>query len=83
VASRLGVLGWFGPFGSSNTARSGINRRGEPPNVDECSTQHEEITVDRSQPECSVPDREEALLERERQVESREKELEGRKLVVD
>ena len=62
VASRLGVLGWFGSTWSINTGTGSI---GEPPNVDECSTQHEEITVDCSQPECSVPDRKEALLKRE------------------
>ena len=43
VASRLGVLDWFGSASSINTGTGSI---GEPPNVDECSTQHEEITVD-------------------------------------
>jgi len=80
TTSRAGVLGWFGSSSSVNSATGTI---GERRISDEAKPRVEEVTVSRSEPECSVPEKEEALLERERQVESREKELEERKLVID
>ena len=80
TTSRAGVLGWFGSSSSVNSATGIV---GEPPAIDEAKPRVEEVTVDRSQSKCSIRKKEEALLERERQVESREKELEERKLGLD
>ena len=77
VPARLGVLGWFG---SSSSINSGTGSLGA---VDEPKTQVEKVTAERSEPERSVPDKEEGSLKTEKEVESREKELEERKLGVD
>ena len=77
VPARLGVLNWFG---STSTINSGTGSLGA---VDEPKTQVEKVTVERSEPEPSVPDKEEGLLKMEKEIESREKELEEKKLGID
>ena len=77
VPARLGVLNWFG---STSTINSGTGSLGA---VDEPKTQVEKVTVERSEPEPSVPDKEERLLKMEKEIESREKELDEKKLGMD